>query len=128
MKIMFLVLLMTGAAMAQQPHSVRPIRLAFVETAEDTGADKQFADSLRVELGKRRDVLFVKRADYTVAVATAEVTESGGTKSVGFAAAILVVESSTGRFKLTVRTAPKLSELVANVATKLDEDFKTREK
>lgn len=120
------ILLMSATAMAQA-RPIQPIRLMFVSTTEESSTDKEFADILRDALRARRDVTFTqqeKRADYSVAVATERVTRNNGEEFIGYCAAVLVVESSTGKFKLSVRTAPSIAEVAKSLAGKLDADFK----
>ena len=125
---LLIITVLSATAMAQV-KAVNPVRLMFVETQEQTDTDRTFADVLRDALRARRDVVYTqqeKRADYAVAVATERVTRGDGQEFIGYCAAVLVIDSSSGRFRLTVKTRPTITEVAKELAAKLDEEFRTR--
>lgn len=111
MKSVVLLLLLSVAAIAQKP--LEPIRVRVVAD------DQEIASHFRGELRKRRDVIAAtKEADIEIYLSVMKLSEED--LCAGYVAAILIVDKSTGRHKLSIDTGPHLRGMAERMAAKVD--------
>lgn len=124
MKILFLLLLLSAPVFGQAP--VEPVKVTLA-TPEETAIDREFCRHVRAELNKLKRVAIVSQgANFNVHLAAAPITEGQNRTVVGYAAAVLVIDPKTMRFKLLVLTGPEMSGMARRLAEKLNREFFTK--
>ena len=124
MKILFCILLLTGAAFAQGQRAARavePVRVNIITEDSAEGAeDKEFHKLFRAELNKHRDIVLRDEGyEFAICLTATKLVEKG--RTFGYAAATLVI-TKTGRgdkLRFSIDTGPDLKSIAAQVVSTL---------
>lgn len=118
MKILFCILLMTGAAMAQK--AIEPIRVSLTTRTPDCA---EFSQAFRDELRKFDDVAVVRnKPDFEIHIAAAELRDDND-MVFGYVATLLVIKTKSGEKYHSIHTGADAARLARRLVTELDKEF-----
>lgn len=131
MKIVLFTLILLTAVPALAQRAVEPVRITLT-VAEDKSPDREFYDSVRLELNKLRNVAVASasgKADFDVYATSTPIRADG--RTVGYACAMLVLipdARTRYRVELWIETGPTLEGIAKHAAAKMDSLFKREKK